>query len=92
MMISTGCTILRDAKGNPGEMIIHRREATQAEVDALCRRWMDVAGKIMGDRQSLRQPATGTSRFAGSEVTRSEDNPSACFADISLYTREARGR
>ena len=43
MQIVTGCTILRDAKGNPGEMILHKREATEAEADAYCRRFYDLA-------------------------------------------------
>lgn len=48
MTIITGCTILRDAKGNPGEMILHRREATQEEMDAMCRKLMAVAAKLKG--------------------------------------------
>lgn len=36
MEIVTGCTILRDAKGNPGKMIIHRRMASEKEADKYC--------------------------------------------------------
>lgn len=46
MQIITGCTILRDSKGNPGEMILHRREADAAETEAYCRKFYTVAAKV----------------------------------------------
>ena len=48
MMLITGCTILRDKKGNPGEMILHRREATKEEMDAMSRKMMAVAAMLTG--------------------------------------------
>ena len=35
MIRCTGCIFLRDAKGNPGEMILKREEVTEAEARAL---------------------------------------------------------
>jgi len=47
--IITGCTILRDKRGNPGQRIDHRREVSEAELDAYCRFLLKVAGKLVGD-------------------------------------------
>ena len=46
MMLITGCTILRDAKGNPGKRIDHYREVSEAELDAHCRRLLAIADKL----------------------------------------------
>lgn len=35
MIRCTGCVFLRDAKGNPGEMILKHEEITEAEARAL---------------------------------------------------------
>lgn len=61
MMLITGCTILRDKKGNLGEMILHRREATKEEMDAMSRKMMAVAAMLGDKGQSLRHPAADTS-------------------------------
>lgn len=55
LTIPAGCTILRDAKGNPGRRIEHRREVSEAELDAYCRFLLKVAGKLAGEK--LREPA-----------------------------------
>ncbi len=35
MIRCTGCVFLRDAKGNPGEMVLKHEEVTEAEARAL---------------------------------------------------------
>ena len=57
MMLITGCTILRDKKGNPGEMILHRREATKEEMDAMSRKMMTVAAMLTGGEGTTPHPA-----------------------------------
>ena len=38
MLRCTGCVFLRDAKGNPGEMLLKHEEVTEAEAKALDRK------------------------------------------------------
>lgn len=61
MEIVTGCTILRDAKGNPGEMIIHRRTADDNEADKYCKMVYRAAEKAwhMTRRTEMMRAAEG---------------------------------
>ena len=57
MIRCTGCVFLRDAKGNPGEMLLRHEEVTEAEAKVLDRKILSatyIAEKAM--KQNGKKP------------------------------------
>lgn len=51
MLFCTGCVIMRDKKGNPGERIMIREEISEEQADAICKNFISAEDKIRAMRK-----------------------------------------
>lgn len=52
MLFCTGCVILRDKNGNPGERIMIREEISEERADAICKNFISAEKKIRAERKN----------------------------------------
>ena len=52
MLFCTGCVIMRDKNGNPGEMILIREDIPEEQADAMCKRFIAVEEKLRAGRKN----------------------------------------
>lgn len=52
MLFCTGCVIMRDKNGNPGERIMIREEISEERADAICKNFISAEKKIRAERKN----------------------------------------
>ena len=57
MLFCTGCVIMRDKNGNPGERIMIREDISKEQADAICKNFISAEEKLRAARKKEKMRA-----------------------------------